>query len=61
METLNKLLAIDLNYIIIGLIVLFYSLEQLLNTQFQFNTIKIKNVIADTVLPSEFMSCFLML
>lgn len=36
METLNKLLAIDLNYIIIGLIVLFYSLEQLLNTQFQF-------------------------
>lgn len=36
METLNKLLAIDLNYIIIGLIVIFYSLEQLLNTQFQF-------------------------
>lgn len=36
METLNKLLAIDLNYIIIVLIVIFYSLEQLLNTQFQF-------------------------
>lgn len=36
MNTLNKLLAIDLNYIFIGMMVLFYSLEQLLNTQFKF-------------------------
>ena len=37
MDTLNKLLAIDLNYIIIGLIVLFYTLEHLLTTQFTFD------------------------
>jgi sterol desaturase/sphingolipid hydroxylase (fatty acid hydroxylase superfamily) len=37
METLNQLLAIDLNYIVIGMMVIFYSLEQLLNTQFKFN------------------------
>ena len=37
MEFLNKLLSIDLNYIFIGMIVLFYSLEQILNTQFKFN------------------------
>lgn len=37
MEILNKLLAIDFNYIIIGLIVLFYTLEHLLATQFTFN------------------------
>jgi len=37
LETLNKLLAIDLNYFIIGLIVIFYSMEQLLHTQFTFN------------------------
>lgn len=36
METLQKILAIDFNYIIIGMIVIFYSLEQLLNTQFKF-------------------------
>lgn len=36
MEILNKLLAIDPNYIIIGLITVFYSLEQILNTQFKF-------------------------
>lgn len=36
METINKLLAIDLNYILIGMIFLFYSLEQLLTTQFTF-------------------------
>lgn len=37
METLKKLLAIDLNYIIVVLMVVFYSLEQLLTTQFSFN------------------------
>ena len=37
METVNKLLSIDLNYIFIGMIVLFYSLEQILSTQFKFN------------------------
>ena len=37
MEILDKLLAIDLNYIIIGLIVVFYTLEHLLTTQFRFN------------------------
>jgi len=37
METLNKLLTIDLNYILIGMIVVFYSFEQILNTQFKYN------------------------
>ncbi len=37
MELLNKLLAIDFNYIVIGFIVVFYSLEQLMNSQFKFN------------------------
>jgi sterol desaturase/sphingolipid hydroxylase (fatty acid hydroxylase superfamily) len=37
MEILNKLLAIDINYIIIGLIVIFYTMEQLLTTQFKFD------------------------
>lgn len=37
MDNLNKLLSIDLNYIIIGLMVLFYSLEHLLGTQFKFD------------------------
>jgi hypothetical protein len=32
MDTLNKLLSIDINYIIIGLMVLFYTLEQVLST-----------------------------
>ncbi len=36
MELINKLLAINPNYIIIGLMVLFYSLEQILSTQFKF-------------------------
>jgi sterol desaturase/sphingolipid hydroxylase (fatty acid hydroxylase superfamily) len=36
MEILNKLLAINPNFIIIGLITVFYSLEQILNTQFKF-------------------------
>jgi len=36
MEILNKLLAIDLNYIFIGMIVLFYSLEHIIETQFKF-------------------------
>ncbi|MEO7394016.1 MAG: sterol desaturase family protein [Chitinophagaceae bacterium] len=37
MELLNKLLAIDFNYLVIGFIVLFYSIEQIMNTQFKFN------------------------
>ena len=37
MENLNTLLSIDLNYILIGLMAIFYSLEQILNTQFKFN------------------------
>jgi sterol desaturase/sphingolipid hydroxylase (fatty acid hydroxylase superfamily) len=37
METLNKLLAIDSNYIIIGLVALFFSLEQILDTSIKFN------------------------
>jgi len=36
MELINKLLAVNLNYIIIGLMVLFYSLEQVLGNQFMF-------------------------
>lgn len=36
MEKLKALLSIDLNYIFIGMMVLFYSLEHLLNTQFKF-------------------------
>lgn len=37
METLNKLLAIDLNYFIIGLIAVFYSLEHIADRSIQFN------------------------
>jgi sterol desaturase/sphingolipid hydroxylase (fatty acid hydroxylase superfamily) len=37
MEILNKLFAIDINYIIIGLIVVFYTMEQVLATQFKFD------------------------
>ena len=36
METLNLLLSIDLNYILILLIVVFYTLEQVLGNQFNF-------------------------
>ena len=37
METIDKLLAIDSNYIIIGLIALFFSMEQILDTSIKFN------------------------
>jgi sterol desaturase/sphingolipid hydroxylase (fatty acid hydroxylase superfamily) len=37
MELLNKLLAIDTNYILIGLMVLFYTLEHLLTTEFKYD------------------------
>lgn len=37
MEILNKLLSVDLNYIIIGLMVVFYTLEQLVDTQFKYD------------------------
>lgn len=36
METLNKLLAIDINYIVVGLIVIFYAMENLFATQFSY-------------------------
>ena len=36
MQTLEYLLSIDLNYIAIGLIAVFFTLEQVLNTQFPF-------------------------
>ncbi len=37
MEILNKLLEINPNYIVIGLLVLFFSLEHILKTPFKFN------------------------
>ena len=37
METLNKLLSIDVNYIAVALFVVFFSLEQILGTQFKFS------------------------
>lgn len=37
MDQIKALLDIDLNYIIIGLIVLFFTLEQLLTTQFKYS------------------------
>ena len=37
MELLNQLLAINPNYILIGLMVLFYSMEHLLPVEFKFN------------------------
>lgn len=37
METLKKLLEINFNYILIGFIAVFYSMEQLMASQFKFN------------------------
>jgi sterol desaturase/sphingolipid hydroxylase (fatty acid hydroxylase superfamily) len=37
METLNKLLAIDANYILIGFLVIFFTIEQIINTPFNFS------------------------
>lgn len=37
MEKVNALLSIDFNFILIALIAIFYSLEQLVSTQFKFN------------------------
>ncbi len=37
MNTLNKLLAIDINIIVVGLIVIFYLAENIFATQFKFN------------------------
>lgn len=37
MELLNQLLAIDPNYILIGMMVLFFSLEQITETPFKFD------------------------
>lgn len=37
MEFLKKLLSIDFNYILIGFMVVFYSLEQIMKTQFKFD------------------------
>ncbi|WP_291785678.1 sterol desaturase family protein [Cecembia sp.] len=36
MQTIDYLLTIDLNYIVFGLIAVFFTLEQVLNTQFYF-------------------------
>jgi len=36
MEVLNQLLAVDTNYLLIGLVVVFYFLEQLFSNQFRF-------------------------
>lgn len=36
MDTLNKLLSMDSNYLLVGLIVVFYAMEQLFATQFKF-------------------------
>ena len=36
METLNRILELNQNYLIIGLLVFFFSLEQILKTPFQF-------------------------
>jgi sterol desaturase/sphingolipid hydroxylase (fatty acid hydroxylase superfamily) len=36
MQTIEYLLSIDLNYIVIGLIAVFFTLEQILSTQFPF-------------------------
>lgn len=36
MDLLNKIMEINLNYIIIGLIILFFSLEQIMKTPFNF-------------------------
>lgn len=36
MKTLESILSLDLNYLVVGLIVFFFSLEQILNTQFSF-------------------------
>jgi sterol desaturase/sphingolipid hydroxylase (fatty acid hydroxylase superfamily) len=38
MERLNALISIDLNYIIFGLIILFFTLEQVLSTQFIYKS-----------------------
>ena len=40
MEILNKLLAINSNYILIGLITLFYTMEHLFNNEFTFNKMR---------------------
>lgn len=37
MESLENLVALDLNYLVVALIVIFFSLEQILNTQFHFS------------------------
>lgn len=37
METLNALLSIDLNYFLIGLMVVFYMLEQIFDNQVKYN------------------------
>ncbi|MBA2331028.1 MAG: sterol desaturase family protein [Flavisolibacter sp.] len=41
MDILNKLLAIDINYIVAALIVIFYLLENLFETQFKFDKMRV--------------------
>ena len=40
MDTLNKLLAIDINIIVVGLIVIFYVAENIFATQFKFDKMR---------------------
>jgi sterol desaturase/sphingolipid hydroxylase (fatty acid hydroxylase superfamily) len=40
MDTLSKLLAIDINIIVVGLIVIFYVAENIFATQFKFNKMR---------------------
>ena len=56
METLNALLKVNINYIIIGLIVVFYSLEQLTGTQFNF-TKRGKHLIQNSLFQIIFFLC----
>ncbi len=41
MDILNKLLAIDINYIVATLIVIFYLLENLFEPQFKFDKMRV--------------------
>ncbi len=53
MDTLKALLDVDLNYFIIVLIVLFYTMENIFNTEFSFNKMRqhlLNNVLIQVVI-----------
>ncbi|MCB0374906.1 MAG: sterol desaturase family protein [Sinomicrobium sp.] len=54
METLNKLLSIDSNYISIGFVLLFFTLEQFITTQFRFID-RTKHLLNNVVLMLAFI------